>query len=225
MDSQHFTKVSSVPLLGLECFHEELGTFSSLDPIDGMVTALIGGNRSTGGLVTVFNSSGTPTAGMGGDSGNAYGITKSFIVPDPTNSDRKIKYTSLEGPEAAIYFRGTTTLASGITYVQFPDHFAAMAVPSSITVTLTPRSAISMGLATLVVTADGVEVVELNGGSGTYRFDYVVHAVRKGYEDYQVYLSQEEAQRLTGTAALAASGLAPLAEAGMSFGSAPEVAK
>ena len=84
----------------------------------------------------MFNSSGTPTAGMGGDSGNAYGITKSFIVPDPTNSDRKIKYTSLEGPEAAIYFRGTTTLASGITYVQFPDHFAAMAVPSSITVTV-----------------------------------------------------------------------------------------
>ena len=56
-----------------------------------------------------------------------------------------------------------------------------------------------MGLAAIDVTADGVEVVELNGGSGTYSFDYVVHAVRKGFEDYQVYLSQEEAQQLTGS--------------------------
>ena len=62
-----------------------------------------------------------------------------------------------------------------------------------------------MGLAAIDVTADGVEVVELNGGSGTYSFDYVVHAVRKGYEDYQVYLSNEEAQQVTGGAQVTAT--------------------
>jgi hypothetical protein len=82
-----------------------------------------------------------------------------------------------------------------------------------------------MGLAAIDVTADGVEVVELNGGSGTYSFDYVVHAVRKGYEDYQVYLSNEEAQQLTGKAAAGTSGLAPLVEASRSLGSVPQAAK
>ena len=41
-------------------------------------------------------------------------------------------------------------------------------------------------------TAEGVEIAELFGGTSTYSFDYVVCAVRKGFEDYEVYMSKEE---------------------------------
>ena len=111
-----------------------------------------------------------------------------------------IKYTSVEGPEAAIYVRGTANLVSGQGHIEFPDHFAVMAVPFSITVSLTPRSASSMGLAAVGVSPQGIDVAELGGGTNSYSFDYVAHAVRKGYEDYEVYLTKEQATLLTGQA-------------------------
>ena len=122
------------------------------------------------------------------------------IVDDPNNSSRMIKYTSLEGPEAAIYVRGTANLVSGQGQIEFPDHFSVMAVPSSITVSLTPRSASSMGLAAVSVSSQGIDVAELGGGTNSYSFDYVAYAVRKGFEDFEVYLTQEQVVRLTGQA-------------------------
>jgi len=100
-----------------------------------------------------------------------------------------------------------------------------MAAPSSITVTLTPRSARSMGLAAVDVSSQGIQVEELAGGRNSYAFDYVAHAVRKGFENYQVYLSKEEAQQLTGTTAAMARGLAPLGEASKSLATRSAVAK
>ena len=153
-----------------------------------------------GGFISVKNSIGTQTAGIDGSTGQVFGNTKSFIVDDPNNSNRQIKYTSLEGPEAAIYVRGTANLVSGRAYIQFPDHFSAMAAPSTITVSLTPRSASSMGLAAVNVSSQGIQVAELASGRNSYAFDYVAHAVRKGYGDYQVYLTKEQASELTGQA-------------------------
>ena len=111
-----------------------------------------------------------------------------------------IKYTSVEGPEAAIYVRGTANLVSGQGHIEFPDHFSVMAVPSSITVSLTPRSASSMGLAAVSVSSQGIDVAELGKGANSYSFDYVAYAVRKGFEDYEVYLTQEQVRGLTGQA-------------------------
>ena len=156
------------------------------------------GVSNNGGRVAVVNSSDTTTAGMNGSTGEVFGTTKSFIVTDPSDSSRMIKYTSVEGPEAAIYVRGTANLVSGQGHIEFPDHFAVMAVPSSITVSLTPRSASSMGLAAVSVSSQGIDVAELGGGANSYSFDYVAYAVRKGFEDYEVYLTQEQIVRLTG---------------------------
>jgi len=162
---------------------------------------------SSGGSLGLRNSSNITTAGIEGSTGLVFGTTKSFIVADPSDSNRMIKYTSVEGPEAAIYVRGTADLVSGQGHIEFPDHFAVMAVPSSITVSLTPRSASSMGLAAVSVSSQGIDVAELGGGANSYSFDYVAYAVRKGFENYQVYLSKEEAQQLTGTTAAMARRL------------------
>ncbi len=164
---------------------------------------------SGSGFISVRDSSGTQTAGINGSTGDVFGTTKSFIVADPSNSDRLIKYTSLEGPEAAIYVRGTANLVSGQGYIEFPDHFSAMAAPSSITVTLTPRSARSMGLAAVNVSSQGIEVAELGGGRNSYTFDYVAYAVRKGFEDYEVYMTKDQAGELTGQTPRLVEGLAP----------------
>ena len=51
---------------------------------------------------------------------------------------------------------------------------------------LTPLSAKSTGLAVVEKSVDRLVVRELGNGDGTYDFDYMVMAVRKGYEDYQV---------------------------------------
>jgi hypothetical protein len=53
-------------------------------------------------------------------------------------------------------------------------------------VQVTPLSGGSKGLAVVEKSTDSFAVRELNNGSGTYDFDFMVTAVRKEHEDYQV---------------------------------------
>jgi hypothetical protein len=155
------------------------------------------------GGIWVSDNHATPvySAGINGRTGDVWGRTKSFIVPHPQNENLMIRYTALEGPEAAMYTRGTINLASGNAYVSLPEHFAVMANPSSITVSLTPRAAESKGVAAVEVTGQGFRVVELFQGTGNYSVDYLVHALRSGYENQDVYLSRtRENQALSFTA-------------------------
>ena len=61
-----------------------------------------------------------------------------------------------------------------------------MASPATLTVQLTPLSVASKGLAVTEKTTDRVVVRELANGRGNYQFDYIIMAVRLGYEDFQV---------------------------------------
>jgi hypothetical protein len=142
---------------------------------------------SNAGMFSVMDSSGAVTASMNGATGEITGVTKSFLVDDPTDPSRRIRYTSLEGPEAAMYVRGTADLVNGHAFIELPEHFRALAAEGTLSVTLTPRSPASQGLAAVEVTANGIDVAELFSGTGAYTFDYVVFGVRKGFEDYQVY--------------------------------------
>ncbi|MEW5874713.1 MAG: hypothetical protein AB1752_05980 [Candidatus Zixiibacteriota bacterium] len=163
-----------------------------LGDADGDVSSGIDGDFGGffGAAVEVYDADGFLTAGINGWSGEVYGLTKSFIVADPQDQSRMIRYTSIEGPEAAIYCRGKAALQGGVAHVDFPEHFTSMVDEGSITVSLTPRSRDSRGLAVLTTTAGGMDVGELNSGDGSYEFDYVVYGVRKGYEDYQVYVTR-----------------------------------
>ena len=168
---------------------------------DGQETFRIttsGSGNARAGLLEVNNSAGQATVVLDGSNGVAF--ASAFQVwtpaPAPNSSDRMIQYSSLVGPEAAIYLRGRGELAAGRSYISFPDHFSAMVVPSSITVSLTPRSADSAGLAAVEADAEGMEVVELGYETGSYFFDYVVYGVRKGHEDYEVYMDASAAPSL-----------------------------
>lgn len=154
------------------------------------------GTESTIPLVGILTTDGTtPVAGMyldNNDKGVVYGDVKSFRVPNPNQPGTDIVYASLEGPEAAAYIRGTAHLVNGRATITFPDHFKAVATLPGMTVQLTPNSADSLGLAVVSKSLDGVEVRELMQGTGSYDFDYLVTAVRQGYENYEVIRSTNE---------------------------------
>jgi len=124
-----------------------------------------------------------PTDGIGRISADV----KNFVQPDPDDVHRDIVYASLEGPEAAAYIRGTARLVNGRVTVSLPAHFKNVAVSEGMTVQLTPLSESSKGLAVVRKSLTSFEVRELWQGHGAYEFDWEVKAVRRGFEDYQVY--------------------------------------
>lgn len=177
-----------VPVIELGVGESGEGVLLAYDQNGDITAGIDGGAGEVGGNdLVAYNFDGLATAGIDGEAGEVWGIVKSFIVADPTRSDRLIRYSSIEGPEAAIYCRGQVELMSGVADIVFPDHFAQMAAPGTITVSLTPRSLSSKGLAAIDVTPAGMTVGELAGGAGSYAVDFVVYAVRKGYEAYEVY--------------------------------------
>jgi hypothetical protein len=151
------------------------------------ISSLSGFNDN--GYLAVLDSSGLTQAGIyvnsAGD-GIVFGDTKSFRMDNPNQPNTEIWYASLEGPEAAAYIRGTAQLVNGQATIQFPDHFLAVASPDGLTIQLTPLSADSQGLAVVRKSLEGIQVQELNKGTGSYEFDFLVMAIRQGYEDYEV---------------------------------------
>jgi hypothetical protein len=106
-------------------------------------------------------------------------------VDYPNRPGFQIVYASLEGPEAAIYHRGTVSLSNGRATIDLPEHFTALASPGSLTVQLTPESLDSQGLGFRRVGEGRLEIGELHGGRGSYDVHFLAHAVRRGYENYQ----------------------------------------
>jgi hypothetical protein len=146
------------------------------------------------GFVGVY-AKGEVVAGMYAteeDRGIVFADEKDFAVDHPQRPGYKIVYTSLEGPEAAIYHRGVVTLRDGRGTIALPDHFTALANPSTVTVQLTPHSLASRGVAVGSIDDDRIEVGELQGGKGSYDVYYVVHALRRGYEDRAAVMSREQ---------------------------------
>ncbi|MEM7655978.1 MAG: hypothetical protein AAF399_07605, partial [Bacteroidota bacterium] len=120
------------------------------------------------------------------------GDLKPFVMDHPTQQEKEIWYCAMEGPEAAAYERGTATLVNGEAEITFSDHFEIVANPTTMTITTSPWSAESKGLAVIERTATGFKVKELFGGTGNYQFDWRVDAKRKGHEDFQVIRDKKD---------------------------------
>jgi hypothetical protein len=130
---------------------------------------------------------------------------KSFSMSHPTQPDTDIVYACIEGPEAAVFVRGTAHLVNGEASVSLPDHFVHVANPDTMTIQVTPLSTDSMGLAVVPKGLTGFVVRELQRGSGNYDFDWDVKCARRGHEDYRVTRPRGEMASLGGLSALAAS--------------------
>lgn len=147
------------------------------------------------GFLSVGNDVGTFKAAMYVDAsgqGTITGDVKNFRMEHPNDPEKEIWYASVEGPEAGAYVRGTAKLVDGEVKVTFDDHFQLVGNFETMTVSLTPLSADSKGLAVIEKTATGFTVKELMKGKGNYSFDWEAKAVRKGYENYRVIRDKKE---------------------------------
>jgi hypothetical protein len=99
---------------------------------------------------------------------------KAFSVSNPTQPGTEIVYACIEGPEAAVYIRGTGHLNKGEGTILLPSHFVSVANAETLTVQVTPLSADSLGLAVVSKHLDSILVKELSHGTGTYDFDWEV---------------------------------------------------
>jgi hypothetical protein len=104
----------------------------------------------------------------------------------PGRANESANYAAPVGGEAATYDRGTAQLVNGEATIVCPESFRWIADDQSMTVTITPLSAESEGIAVIEKSAGGFKVKELRGGTGNYAFDYLVMCKRKGQENFQV---------------------------------------
>lgn len=148
-------------------------------------TQVAGTNGAAGGVAVGDN--GSPQRALmysNGTQGFVQANVKNFREPNELDPDTDIVYASIEGPEAAAYVRGTARLANGRAVIELPDHFKVSCLEEGMTVQLTPMSTSSKGLAVVRKGLDGIEIGELQNGTGSYDFDWEVKAIRKGYKHY-----------------------------------------
>jgi|GEM_PF-1307762 len=167
-------------------------TFAT-DGSEAVTLTTVGGGAA--GHIGVKDESGNDTITLNGSTGAIVGTTKSFRMSHPLEADKDILYVCLEGPEVGAYTRGTARLIGGQVVIRLPDHFGLVTSEQGLTVHLTPLSASSAGLAVVEKSKQQIIVQELGGGTGTYEFDYIVHGVRKGYEDFEAVQTRRALSR------------------------------
>jgi len=115
--------------------------------------------------------------------GGSLSITgdKNFDIKNPLkdNEDERLRYTSMEGPEVALFYRGTEEIKDGELFIEFPDHYAYI-VTQNRSVNLTPHSNTNIWVDE--ITEEGVKVKS----EDDTEFSYIVMGERRGYEDRPV---------------------------------------
>ena len=119
-------------------------------------------------------------------SGTMSADTKNFVQNHPTDKDLSIVYTSLEGPEASVFTRGSARLENGIARIKLDETFAWVAHPDlGLTTTLTPKGEWS-SLYVESLTPEELVVRGTRDTAADAAFDYLVLGLRVGYEESPV---------------------------------------
>lgn len=111
----------------------------------------------------------------------ATNVFKNFIIPHPSDPERYLVHATLEGPEGAVYYRGSARLNRGRAEIRLPPYFERLTRPGDRTVLLTavdgfdPLSVISQRGEKI---REGRFVVESSRRDSRQAFDWEVKAVR-----------------------------------------------
>jgi len=112
--------------------------------------------------------------------------SKHFVQNDPTDPERVILYTALEGDGAATYTRGTAKLIHGEARVPLGETFKWVTNPTiGLTAHLTPRSH-ALPLAVVSLTTEELVVHGPANAPPEIVFDYFVYGLRIGFEEMRV---------------------------------------
>jgi hypothetical protein len=108
-------------------------------------------------------------------------VFKTFVIDHPLARNRYLVHAALEGPEGAVYYRGTAKLENGRALVALPYYFEGLTRKEGRTVQLTNIDGFDM----LAVrtrngfkVSDGGFVVESSNRDSRQSFDWEVKAVR-----------------------------------------------
>lgn len=108
-------------------------------------------------------------------------VFKTFIIDHPLDQKRHLVHASLEGPEGAVYYRGSAQLEDGAARIALPPYFEALTRDGDQTIQLTnidgfDRLAVQTRDGARIV--DGAFTVVSENGNSAQRFDWEVKAVR-----------------------------------------------
>lgn len=114
---------------------------------------------------------------------------KRFAIPHPCKAGQTLIHAAIEGPEAAVYYRGEAQLANGRAVVSLPQYFEALTRMEGRTVMLTnvdgfDRLAVQRREGRQV--ADGRFVVISENSSSSQAFTWEVKAVRADIAELEV---------------------------------------
>ncbi len=113
--------------------------------------------------------------------------TKSFVVPDPVDPSRVIRYISLEGPEAGTYCRGRAQLEGRQAIIVLPESFRLVTEEEGLSIQVTPIGA-PVSLWIQEINLDRIVV----RAPRDVEFFYTVNGVRKGYANFQALTQGSE---------------------------------
>lgn len=116
--------------------------------------------------------------------GSIVGTTKSFEEAHPTRPGQRIVYAALEGPEVALYARGTGTIGRRPVTIELPEHFSVLAAADTVTALVAPVGPCAGGLYLAERDARRLVVARSKAAAGTCRFDYLTVAVRAQHRDF-----------------------------------------
>ncbi len=141
------------------------------------------------GFMGVAGSNGFVQASMKVDEmGNGIIEAHQFVtkMTSHSRSGEDVNYGVVQGPEAALYLRGTAKLQKGRAKINLPDHFRINADEGSMTVQITPLSSKTYGLAVIEKTNKGFVVEEFMNGQGNFEFDWEIKCKKKGWTQFEV---------------------------------------
>jgi len=160
------------------------GIVSGTDGIGGNAASIQG--YGTGGAAGVFafkfdQATFGPTSGAIQIWCSSSGVYKTFIVDHPCEPERFLVHATLEGPEGAVYYRGTARLSAGRAEIVLPAYFERFTRREGRTVLLTNIDGFDL-IAVRTVDGEkiknGILIVESSNPHSTQAFDWEVKAVR-----------------------------------------------
>lgn len=122
-------------------------------------------------------------------------VFKTFIIDHPTDPQRYLVHATLEGPEGAVYYRGTARLRNGRAEIELPPYFEALTRADGRTILLTNVDGFDMLAVRKIDGAkirDGRFVVESNTPDSMQEFDWEVKAIRADGPDLRVEPRRDE---------------------------------
>jgi hypothetical protein len=140
------------------------------------------GNVGIGNTVPGYKLDVTGDANI---SGHLYASVKHFRAEDPTNPNHYITYSSLEGPENAVFYRGRIDTNANTHVINLPKEWSWLVDENSISVFLTAEE--SFQNLSYVIEQDSITIKNTRFFSNKIKCSYLIMATRKDIKPLEVY--------------------------------------